>query len=86
MFLYAAQILEAEKYFKKGLEIDNKHLHILNNLGNLKRETYNIEESIEYYKKVLNIQNDAVLHFSTSLVFIELLIKKRIQNNIVKKF
>ena len=30
---------EAEKYFKRGLEIDNKHLHILNNLGNLKRET-----------------------------------------------
>ena len=28
---------EAEKYFKKGLEIDNQHLHILNNLGNIKR-------------------------------------------------
>ena len=51
---------EAEKYFKKGLEIDNKHLHILNNLGNLKRETYKIEESIKYYKKVLSIQHDAV--------------------------
>ena len=34
---------KAEKYFKKGLEIDNKHLHTLNNLGNLKRETYKIE-------------------------------------------
>ena len=42
---------EAEKYFKKGLEIDNKHLHILNNLGNLKRETYKIEESINIIKK-----------------------------------
>ena len=51
---------EAEKYFKKGLEIDNKHLHILNNLGNLKRETYKIEESIKYYKEVLSIQHDAV--------------------------
>ena len=28
---------KAEKYFKKGLKIDNQHLHILNNLGNLKR-------------------------------------------------
>ena len=34
---------KAEKYFKKGLKIDNKHLHILNNLGNLKRETYKVE-------------------------------------------
>jgi len=51
---------EAEKYYKKGLAIDNKHLHILNNLGNLKRETYKIEESIQYYKKVLSIQSDAV--------------------------
>ena len=29
----------AKKYYEKGLEIDNNHLHILNNLGNLKRDT-----------------------------------------------
>ena len=36
----------AKKYYEKGLEIDNNHLHILNNLGNLKRETNKIKEDI----------------------------------------
>ena len=49
---------EAEKYFKRGLEVAPKYINILNNLGNLKKDLNLVDEAIKFYKKALEIKEN----------------------------
>ena len=42
---------KANETYQKGLELDKNNLHILNNLGNLKKDLDQTEEAVKIYKK-----------------------------------
>ena len=51
---------EAETYFKRGLAEAPKYISILNNLGNLKGYLNLNKSAIEYFNKILKI-NDKLI-------------------------
>ena len=51
---------KAEKYYYLGLKENENNLQLLNNLANLKRETYQIDMALDIFKKILSMQKDVI--------------------------
>ncbi|KAI5124687.1 hypothetical protein M0805_004295 [Coniferiporia weirii] len=48
----------AKLYYEKGLELDNTHPHLLTNMGSLLKETGFLEEAIQVYARVVQLNPD----------------------------
>ena len=53
-------LVEAEYYFNRALEINPNYINALNNLGNLKKDLDLVDEAKNFYKKSIKL-NDHVM-------------------------
>ena len=58
----------SEKLFVKIIELNNKYINALINLGNLKRDLNQFNKAIELYEKALSISDDnPIIYYSLAL-------------------
>ncbi len=62
------EINTSVKYFRKALDIDDKHINSLNGLARIYTINGEHEKAIEYYKKSLEIKEDTITRYKLKLI------------------